>query len=677
MIYLVSNQKNLYSTNLYTKISPEEAIQKLSSESLLGADTETEGLDPYTHKLLTIQLGTQSFQIVWDCTTISIQLLKPILENPNIKTIWWNFGFDGKFLLHQKILPRNIYDGFIAEQLLWLGYPKGLHKMGLQEAGIHYCNVILDKSVRDSIPTMGLNDKFIEYAANDVKWEIPIYHKQLKLLEEEELSTALKLENEFVKVIAYIEYCGVKIDTEKWNLKIKQDAERMELALKKCNQWIIDNMPNSNFLYKDLQGDLFSDKPFNEDYQISLNWNSPQQMISLFNDLGINTIDKDGKQSTDSKVLKPQTEKCSLISLFLDYKEASQLCKTFGEKFLSQINPISNRLHANWHSIGTNTARVSCGRGGEDSINLLNIPADAFTRSCFVAEQGNRWISIDYSGQESCLLASIANDSLMLTELNREHGDIHSLVASIMFDELKDVPIDDIKSKYKSLRQEAKGYEFLIAYGGDYNTMMSNFGLSKEDAKAKYDRYMNGLYGVKQYQAYRRWDWFDKGYILLSPITKYRAHIYDYGQLKDDKEWISTLDWNEYKTLKVLEPENETVLRVKHFFKQKSSYDKNSINYPIQHAGAACAKLALVNFYYWLLEKNYIFKVKITIIPYDEINCEAPEDIANEVAQTLYNFMVKAGAIFCTRCKLDADISWDKDENHKDIEGKLPTYWIH
>ena len=98
MIYLVSNQKNLYNTNLYTKISPEEAIQKLSSESLLGADTETEGLDPYTHKLLTIQLGTQSFQIVWDCTTISIQLLKPVLENPNIKTIWWNFGFDGKFL---------------------------------------------------------------------------------------------------------------------------------------------------------------------------------------------------------------------------------------------------------------------------------------------------------------------------------------------------------------------------------------------------------------------------------------------------------------------------------------------------------------------------------------------------------------------------------------------------
>lgn len=90
MIYLVSNQKNLFKSELYQELSPEEAIEMLSKETILGADTETEGLNPHKKKILTIQLGTEDYQIVWDCTTVDIQLLKPILEDSNIKTIWWN-----------------------------------------------------------------------------------------------------------------------------------------------------------------------------------------------------------------------------------------------------------------------------------------------------------------------------------------------------------------------------------------------------------------------------------------------------------------------------------------------------------------------------------------------------------------------------------------------------------
>ena len=63
-------------------------------------------------------------------------------------------------------------------------------------------------------------------------------------------------------------------------------------------------------------------------------------------------------------------------------------------------------------------------------------------------------------------------------------------------------------------------------------------------------------------------------------------------------------------------------------------------------------------------------KVKICVTPYDEINCEAPEEIAEDIAQKIYDCMIKAGKIFCTRCKLDADISRDK-------EGNLPNFWVH
>ena len=258
----------------------------------------------------------------------------------------------------------------------------------------------------------------------------------------------------------------------------------------------------------------------------------------------------------------------------------------------------------------------------------------------------------------------------MLDELNTGNGDIHSLVASLMFDELNGVPLKDIKSKFKHLRQEAKGYEFLIAYGGDFNTMMSNFGLQKEDAINKYNKYMNGLSGVKTYQNYRRKDWFDKGYILMSPITGYRANIYDYDKLMEDKEWISSLDWDYYREMKKSDPNCYTVTRVKNYYKRKSASEKQSINYPIQHSGAACAKIALVNFFNWIIKNGYFSKIKITIIPYDEVNCEAPEDIAEITAKKLYDCMIESGKIFCTRCKLDADISRLED-------GSLPNYWIH
>lgn len=78
----------------------------------------------------------------------------------------------------------------------------------------------------------------------------------------------------------------------------------------------------------------------------------------------------------------------------------------------------------------------------------------------------------------------------------------------------------------------------------------------------------------------------------------------------------------------------------------------------------------MVNFFEWLRRNNLLFKVLITITPYDEINCEAPEEIAEDVALKLHEIMVKAGAFFVTKVKLGAEISREED-------GSLPTYWIH
>ena len=77
--------------------------------------------------------------------------------------------------------------------------------------------------------------------------------------------------------------------------------------------------------------------------------------------------------------------------------------------------------------MGADTTRLTS--GGKDKatkteyVNLLNLPANAETRACFVAEKGNKWISIDYSGQETYLMASIANDEAIIKELTEGSGD--------------------------------------------------------------------------------------------------------------------------------------------------------------------------------------------------------------------------------------------------------------
>lgn len=78
----------------------------------------------------------------------------------------------------------------------------------------------------------------------------------------------------------------------------------------------------------------------------------------------------------------------------------------------------------------------------------------------------------------------------------------------------------------------------------------------------------------------------------------------------------------------------------------------------------------MIYFFDYLRENHLLNKVKICVPPYDEINCEAPADIAMDVAKKLHECMVKAGAIFCTKCKLDADISLNND-------GTLPDHWVH
>ena len=467
MIYLVSLQQRI-STEDIKFISVEESLKILNPLQIVGLDTETKGMDPYTKELLSVQLGCNDFQVVIDCTSVDIRLYKDYLESERL-FIGWNLKFDLRFLYHKGIYPKKVYDGYLAEKLMWLGYPAGIHSMSLKTAGMQYLGIELDKSVRGKIQYAGLTDEVIVYAAYDVKYLDDIRLKQLELLNEKGLVKAIECENKFILPLSYCEYCGVKLDVEKWKAKMLKDEERVNNALIKLNEWFLKNEPNSSYVVVDRQGDLFSG--FDLTPKVTINWNSAEQLIPIFKkygvDVSIEDKEKGGtKDSINAKQLGPQKDKCDLIPIYLDYKEAVKVTSTYGQNFLDQIN-VDGRIHTNYNQLGADTTRITS--GGKDKsnhieyVNLLNLPADAETRACFVAEEGNCWISIDYSGQETYLMASIANDEAIIDELTNGSGDIHSLTAYMSYKEIpRDTPIKEIKKKFHNLRQEAKGIEFAV-----------------------------------------------------------------------------------------------------------------------------------------------------------------------------------------------------------------------
>ena len=57
MIYFVSRASEIFEENeVYKCISVEESLKILDTINIVGLDTETEGFDPYTKKLLSLQL---------------------------------------------------------------------------------------------------------------------------------------------------------------------------------------------------------------------------------------------------------------------------------------------------------------------------------------------------------------------------------------------------------------------------------------------------------------------------------------------------------------------------------------------------------------------------------------------------------------------------------------------
>ena len=648
MIYLVSHNKSLFQTDKYVEATMKQAMSVLLPLKLCQLDTETKVLDCHTKALLTIQLGNKDNQVVIDWTTLTPrekQIVKNYLESDRL-FLGWNLMFDLTFLYVQGIYPKHIWDGMIVEQLLHLGYPAQMREKSLKAAAWNYLNINIDKTVRGKIVNDGLTTEVVIYAAGDVTYIEDIKEKQDIEVEKQGMKLAVELECEFVKSLAYFKYCGVHLDITKWKAKMTKDQAKLDKAISELNAWVVawdkENPHNgydiqypelkypkysadypaevkrlikdgykrfpqedlqtpdgkvdaykkvikNQFTRIDTQGDLFTG--FDTEPKCVINWSSQKQVIPLFELLGINveTFDKKTKQkkkSIEANVLKPQKNDFPIIPIFLEYQEAAKVVSTYGQNWLNAINPKTGRIHADFHSIGTDTARVSSG-GGVWKLNMQNLPHDPETRACFTSEEGNAWLSADYQSQESRIIASVSKDEKMIDLFEHGCGDVHSLVAYMSYPNIipRDTKIEDIKKLYHNWRQKAKSIEFAINYGGDYNTISKNDGIPVEEAKEIYDNFMEGFPGIKRYQDYCRAAVMRDGYILLNPLTGHRAHIYDAEELKETHNKMQEPGfWEYYQNVRKRNPQDEIVQEVRHYMQRKAASEKQSINYRKMYA---------------------------------------------------------------------------------------------
>ena len=669
MIYLITNQQSMFNSVGYSIVSIEDSLEYLKTLDVIGFDTETMGMDPHTKSLLSMQLGDGEKQYVVDCTTVDPQEYKEVLESKIL--IMHNAKFDLKFLYKQNIIPIKVFDTFLAERILTTGID--MARKSLDAVTYKYCKVELDKTVRGHIHREGLSSRVIKYAADDVKYLHEIKRKQEVALKANKLNRTASLDNEFAKVLAYVEYCGFYLNPINWKDKCTEDLKDLAVIKKQLDDFILNN-PEKYNKYINNQLDMFS-----EGLKCRINWSSSQQVIPFMQSLGVDTTIKDKmsglmKNSIDKKVLTPQKGKHSIIKTYIEYTEHQKLVSTYGENWFEYISPVTGRVHSNYTQI-MNTGRLSSGQRGNKKKgfpqmpNMQNIPSDTRTRSCFQAEKDNTLIVGDYSGQEQIVLANKSLDPDLLEFYAKGLGDMHSFVASKIFPELAELSLNDIKNNHKDKRQIAKGAGFAINYGGTGITISQNLNISLDKGEEVYKAYFKAFPGLADYFKVEKTKAIKNGYIQFNLISGRKCFIpffEDFQKLKADIYETQGF-WDDYRIHKNNNSEKFKEYykpKVRQYFMKKGDIERMSLNYPIQGSSADITKLAGILFFRYLEKENLLFKVLMPNVVHDEWIIESPKEISNEISKVLQMCMEEAGDVFCKTVKLKA-------------EPEITKYWQH
>ena len=240
-----------------------------------------------------------------------------------------------------------------------------------------------------------------------------------------------------------------------------------------------------------------------------LNPGSPKQLGDiLFGKFGLpgGTKTKTGQWSTGARALEDLAEQGhALPRKILDWRQVSKLKSTYTDALPGYVHPQTHRVHTSYALAATPTGRLS-----SSEPNLQNIPIRTEEgrkiRRAFIAAEGHKLVSADYSQIELRLLAEIAGIET-LKKAFREGLDIHAMTASEMFG----VPVKGMPGE---VRRRAKAINFGIIYGISAFGLANQLGIEREEASAYIKKYFERFPGIRDYMDETKGFAKQNGYVL-------------------------------------------------------------------------------------------------------------------------------------------------------------------
>lgn len=388
-----------------------------------------------------------------------------------------------------------------------------------------------------------------------------LYPKLIKQAEKDNVYSVYEtIEKPLVPVLAKCEYLGVSVDRSVLDAIAEKTHKKLEL------------------LSEEIFG--YANKSFNI--------NSPKQLSEvLFDDLGLKT---GKKRSTAVSVLEGLADKHPIIEPILSYRKYQKLYSTYAVGLTKHIQN-DGKIHTTFNQHATQTGRLSSSDPNMQNISVRDEETRE-VRAAFVASEGRKLVSIDYSQIELRVLSFLAQEDKMIDAF-KHNEDIHTSTAKQIFG------VEEINS---NMRRQAKSVNFGIVYG------ISAFGLSNQidvgidEASHFIDRYNDVYPNISKYMKHIVDDALESGY-----VTTY------FGR----RRYIPEL--------------NDKNRAVKEFGKRAA------MNAPIQGTAADIIKLAMITVDKELNDKG--FKSSMILQVHDELVFDVYEEEIDELVTLVESIM--------------------------------------
>lgn len=302
-------------------------------------------------------------------------------------------------------------------------------------------------------------------AANDALGVAVVADILIEALEKQNLfNLYMDLEHPLVRVLAKMEFLGVKVDVKQLNLiNDRLTGECLKLT-----------------------------KQLHQVAKQEFNLNSPLQLRKILYEDKKLTPGKKNKTgpSTDAATLeKIKDQWPEFIGPLLEYREVEKLRSTYGEGLLSCVG-VDGRIHATFNQTVARTGRLS-----SDQPNLHNIPVRSeqgkVFRTAFVPREGTRFLVADYNQIELRCIAHLANDPGLIEAFNN-NVDIHNVTAANVFG----VALNKVTSEQRS---KAKMVSYGLAYGMEAYGLAQRLAIGVSEASEILDAYFAAFPRVKKY----------------------------------------------------------------------------------------------------------------------------------------------------------------------------------